>query len=52
MPDMHKLMPNLARHEVVWDGSDAAGRQMPASVYFYRIDAGGWSETRRMMLVK
>ena len=39
-------------HEVAWDGLDASGRSVAAGVYCYRIEAGGWSESRRMMLVK
>ena len=40
------------RHEVVWNGRDDSGRAAPAGIYFYRLDAGGYSETRRMALVK
>ena len=40
------------RHEVVWNGRDDTGRVAAAGVYFYRLDAGGYSETRRMTLVK
>ena len=40
------------RHEVVWNGRDEAGRAAAAGVYFYRLDAGLYSETRRMSLVK
>jgi len=40
------------RHEVVWDGHDDHGRQIPSGVYFYRIEAGQFSDTKRMVLVK
>jgi beta-glucanase (GH16 family) len=40
------------RHEVVWNGRDDAGQIMAAGVYFYRLDAAGFSETKRMTLVK
>ena len=40
------------RHEEVWNGRDDAGRAAPAGMYFYRLDAGSYSETRRMTLVK
>ena len=40
------------RHEVVWNGRDITGRVVAAGVYFYRLDAGAYSETRRMTLVK
>ena len=40
------------RNEVVWQGRDQAGRQLPSGTYFYRLTAGGYSETRRMVLVK
>ncbi len=39
-------------HEVVWNGTNEAGRVAAAGVYFYRLDAGGYSESRRMVLVK
>ena len=28
-------------HEVNWDGRDAAGRQVPSGLYFYRLLADG-----------
>ncbi len=40
------------RHEVVWDGRDDAGRGLASGTYFYRLDAGAVSSTRRMVLVK
>jgi flagellar hook assembly protein FlgD len=39
-------------HEVSWDGRDAARRQVSSGVYFYRIDAGSFVETKRMVLLK
>ncbi len=40
------------RHEVVWDGRDDAGRQVASGTYFYLLEAGNYSETKRMVLVK
>ena len=40
------------RNEVVWRGRDLDGRVAPAGVYFYRLEAGNFSETKRMTLVK
>jgi hypothetical protein len=40
------------RHEEVWNGRDDKGQIVAAGVYFYRLDAGEYSETRRMTLVK
>jgi len=36
----------------VWRGTDSRGREMPSGTYFYRLDAGNYSETNRMVLVK
>ncbi len=40
------------RHEVVWDGKDDAGGRVASGTYFCRIDAGGISETSKVVLVK
>jgi beta-glucanase (GH16 family) len=43
---------DTGHHEVIWNGRDKTGRVVSAGVYFYRLDADGYSETRRMTLVK
>jgi hypothetical protein len=40
------------RNEVVWRGRDDGGRVVVAGVYFYRLVADGYTETKRMTLVK
>ena len=45
--------PNVAgEHLVTWNGVDDKYRKVASGVYFYRITAGAYSETRRMLLVK
>jgi len=39
-------------HQTGWDGRDDAGRLAASGVYFYRMQSGSHSETRRMVLVK
>lgn len=43
---------SAGRHEVAWQGRDQAGRLVAAGIYFYRLEAGKYSATRRMTLVK
>lgn len=40
------------RHEVRWDGRDERGAAVSAGTYYYRITACGWSDTRRMTVVR
>ena len=40
------------RHQVAWNGTDAAGGEVASGVYFYRLRAGAESRTRRLVLVK
>ena len=39
-------------HAAVWGGLDQAGRPSSAGVYFYRLQAGDYTTSDRMMLVK
>lgn len=39
-------------HVARWAGTDAGGRPLGAGVYLYRLEAGGFSTTRRLMLLR
>jgi hypothetical protein len=43
---------SAGRHEVTWQGRDDAGRAVPNGVYLYRLNAGGESLSRRLVLVR
>ena len=40
------------RKTVQWDGRDHAGQILPSGVYVCRLTAGGFSETKRLVLMK
>ncbi len=40
------------RHEVFWDGRDAAGRPVASGVYVVRLDASGRVATQRLAVVR
>jgi hypothetical protein len=42
----------VGRNEVMWDGRNGAGAPVGSGVYFYRLDAGKYSESRKMVLLK
>jgi outer membrane protein assembly factor BamB len=39
-------------HEAAWYGRDDQGHAVSSGVYFYRLTAGGYTETKRMTLVR
>ncbi len=39
-------------YEVIWSGRDDAGQTVASGAYFYRIDAGPYSQVRKMTLIK
>lgn len=43
---------NAGLHEVVWDGKDSQGNAVASGIYLYKIQAGKYSQTKKMMLMK
>lgn len=39
-------------HQVVWDGRDRSGHPVTSGVYVYRLQAEGFSASRRLLLLK
>lgn len=40
------------RYTVTWDGQDEAGERVASGVYFYRLTAGEFSQTRKLTILK
>jgi hypothetical protein len=40
------------RHEVVWHGTDDAGRTLPSGSYFVRVDSEDGTRTRKVTMIK
>jgi hypothetical protein len=39
-------------HAITWDGRDDAGNTARSGVYFYRLEANGTTEARKMVILK
>jgi parallel beta-helix repeat protein len=39
-------------YSATWDGKDAQGKKAGAGVYFYRLDAGEFSKTKKLVIVR
>ncbi len=43
-------MPGV--HSVVWNGADNTGNKVSSGIYFYRLQAGEFTKTQTMILVR
>jgi flagellar hook assembly protein FlgD len=39
-------------HDLVWDGKAEGGAAVRPGVYFYRLEAAGWSSQRRVVVLQ
>jgi hypothetical protein len=39
-------------HKIVWDGRDGTNRKVSSGIYFIRLESGGKTNTRKIMLMK
>ena len=39
-------------YRVTWDGKDASGNPVASGIYLYRLEAGGFVKTRRMLFLR
>ncbi len=43
---------NAGHHQAVWHGTDESGSSVASGTYFYKLTTGGFTDTRKMILVK
>jgi hypothetical protein len=43
---------SAGQHSVMWDGSDRQGQSVASGVYFYRMEAGTFTDTKKLILLK
>ena len=39
-------------YKIKWTGNDLKGQSMPTGVYFYQLESGNFSQTKKLLLVK
>ena len=45
-------MTSAGTHSVVWDGADDHGNHLTSGMYIYRLTAGAFTQSRKLMLMK
>ncbi|UCE67267.1 MAG: T9SS type A sorting domain-containing protein [Candidatus Zixiibacteriota bacterium] len=49
---LHDGFLQAGSHTVAWDSRSAAGFDLASGVYFYRLQAGSFDKTKKMLLIK
>jgi gluconolactonase len=49
---LEKSWRSTGTHQVLWDGKDEKGDSVASGLYFYRLKAGSFIQTRKMILMK
>lgn len=48
----NKMQLATGNHSIVWNATDDKGNRLPSGIYMYRMTAGNYSRTRKMILMK
>jgi hypothetical protein len=48
---VNEVLP-AGKHSVVWNGRDANGKRVGSGIYFYKLKAGNFTKSRKMLLMK
>ena len=40
------------RFNLIWNGKDSLGKSVPSGVYFYKMEANGFTKTKKMLLLE
>lgn len=43
---------NAGEHTVVWNGTDDTGRSVSSGIYYFKMNAGKYSSTKKMIMMK
>ncbi len=43
---------HVGLHNVIWNGTDNSGKNVVGGIYFYKLQAGDFIQTRKMVLLK
>jgi hypothetical protein len=49
---LHDGFLQAGSHAIEWDGRSAAGNELASGVYFYRLQAEDFDDTKKMLLIK